>query len=119
MNLGYFYWSRIILWFYNLFYISSLENSGVILDNAADKNNPTNLILLIVINDNPASCKRSNFVSIKPVKTIKELMITVIFDLFIIINLKCFCDVFFRFVCNYQVVKADLTHVFVAVHTYM
>ena len=57
------------------------------LDNVADKNKPINLILLIVINDNPASCKRSNFVSIKPVKTINKLMITVIFDLFIIINL--------------------------------
>lgn len=67
----------------NLCYISSLENSGIILDNAADKNNPTNLILLIVINDNPASCKRSNLVSINPVKTINKLMITVIFDLFI------------------------------------
>lgn len=86
MNLGYFYWSRIILWFYNLFYISSLENSGVILDNAADKNNPTNLILLIVINDNPASCKRANLVSINPIKTINKLMITVNFDLFMAIK---------------------------------
>ncbi len=83
MILGYFYWSRIILWFYNLFYISSLENNGIILDNVADKNKPTNLILLIVINDNPASCKRSNLVSINPVKTIKRLIATVIFALFI------------------------------------
>ena len=67
----------------NFCYISSLENRGIILENAADKNKPINLILLIVINDNPASCKRSNFVSIKPVKTINALIITVIFDLFI------------------------------------
>lgn len=66
------------------FYISSLEKNELTLDNAAVKNKPTNLILLIVTNENPASCKRSNFVSIRPVKTINTLMITVIFDLFIV-----------------------------------
>lgn len=65
------------------FYLSSVENKEVILGNAADKNKPINLILFMVTNDNPASCKRSNLVSIKPVKTIRRLTITVIFDLFI------------------------------------
>ena len=60
------------------------------LDNTADKTKPINLILLMVTNDNPASCKRSNFVSTKPVKTIKRLKIIVIFDLFIIFDFGLF-----------------------------
>lgn len=66
--------------FYIQVYSSSLENKEVILGKAADKNRPINFILLMVINDNPTSCKRSNFVSIKPLNTIKRLAITVIFD---------------------------------------
>ena len=67
----------------NFIYFSDFESKGVILGNTADNTKPTNLILLIVIKEKPTSCKRSNFVSMKPVKTISKLTITAIFDLFI------------------------------------
>ncbi len=53
------------------------------LGNTAAKNKPANLIRLIVNKENPASCKRSNLVSIKPVNTIEILINTAICDLFI------------------------------------
>lgn len=58
------------------------------LGNTADKTKPTNLIRLIASKENPASCKRSNLVSIKPVNTIEILINTAICDLFIEVVLR-------------------------------